>query len=530
MEKTSNELHLNPPQLDWWLGRANTNVLLWGRGTGKTEGPVAMFTLDNVLSMPRSNGAMIGSTYEQLLTRTLPPVIAGWEKMGYREGEHFFVKKFAPERWKWDKAFKCPLKAEHYIQWYNGSGIYLVSQDRKGTSNGLSLDWFSADEAKLLNKDQINEETIPAMRGNADFFGKLFQHHSTLYASDKPKGQSGRWLFDYLKNADYDVMRAILYMSAQSEKMKAGKQERAFRELSIALNALRKKATFCSVASTLDNIDTLGLDVIENLAKSLPDIDFMYSVLNLHTDMVENSFYALLDDSKHTYDAVEYGYVDTLQFEREMKKDCRWDKDVNPDEALDIAMDYNAAINSMVVGQPGSWGGEYKIVNAIYVLHPQRLKDAVIKFTDYYKHHRTKKVRYWFDHTAVGTTASTDVCFADEVTGILKAQGWRVEKMYIGQAASHRARHFLFEQTFREDAGKLKLRINRGNGMQLIDALQNARIKQTTLGVGKDKTDEKNARIAQDTTTHLTDALDTLWWGLNMSNLSAKHNPVRTVM
>jgi hypothetical protein len=56
---------------------------------------------------------------------------------GYKEGIH--GQKFALKL-RWEKTCK-PFEAQYYIQFYNGSGIYLISQDGTGSSNGLSTDW-----------------------------------------------------------------------------------------------------------------------------------------------------------------------------------------------------------------------------------------------------------------------------------------------------------------------------------------------------------------------------------------------------
>jgi len=215
MEK--NKLHLNIPQLFFHLLWCQINVLIWGRGTGKTEGPQALFTLLNIFEMPRSNGAIIGMSYDQLLTRTLPPLIAGWERYGYIEGIHFWVKKFAPENFRVPKAYRYPRDPVHYIQWYNGSGIYLISQDRAGLSNSLSFDWLAGDEARLLDYQRLMQDTIPALRGNAAHFGHLFNHHSILFTSDMPRTTTSRWLLEYQKQMDSRRIELMLSIRLELE-------------------------------------------------------------------------------------------------------------------------------------------------------------------------------------------------------------------------------------------------------------------------------------------------------------------------
>jgi hypothetical protein len=194
------KLHYNKPQLLVHLIMAQIIVCIWGRRTGKTEGPMADFTLNNIFSMPRSNGFLSGTTYEQLLTRTLPPLIAAWERRGYYENVHFWVRKFPPADLKVPKAYRSPLKPDHYIQWYNGSGIYLVSQDRPGTINGVATQWGAADEAKFQNYDKLREEALlcralrpPELLPERDVLLRHAEHQQRHLAARlrRPDGQRG---------------------------------------------------------------------------------------------------------------------------------------------------------------------------------------------------------------------------------------------------------------------------------------------------------------------------------------------------
>ena len=146
------KIHFNKPQIRSMSIKAHEEYAVWGRGTGKSEGLIAPRTLHNIFTMPRSNGVYVASTFQQLLTRTLPGVLAGWNRMGYKEGVHFTINKPFSKGFNVPKSYAHPLSHQHYIHWFNGSGIYMVSQDRVGSSNGLSLDWIIGDEAKLLNK------------------------------------------------------------------------------------------------------------------------------------------------------------------------------------------------------------------------------------------------------------------------------------------------------------------------------------------------------------------------------------------
>lgn len=522
MSDNPKQIHYNIPQLRTRLVSAQENYLIWGRGTGKSTGALAPFSLRNILAMPRSNGTLLGATYEQILIRTLPPLLAGWEMEGYKEGIHFFVGKFAPKKWNWEKAYVSPLKAQYYIQFYNGSGIYLISQDRAGSSNGLSTDWLMGDEAKLLKKDRLDEETLPTLRGNNLYFGNLYNHLSQMFTTDMPKNPSGQWILDKEQLVDREhidrIMKVAMYAEELKYKLLTEKQptviakiEREIAKIENTLNEARKGTVYVDYASTLDNVDVLGLSSIKNLKRNLSDLDFRTSVLNMRITQADTKFYAHFDDEYHTYTAPNYSHIDTLNLDyRNIKKDCRWDSDLNLYKELDISLDYNAKINSLVCGQEDS-PSLYKILSSFFVKHPDRVKELIVNFCDYYAYHKRKVVNYYYDHTAVATNAIADISVSDVVVDTFVQLGWTVNRIYIGQASSHNSRFIFFGSLFKEDNGNLpRIQINSTNADSYIVSLNNAGIRKDKGEIRKDKRPELNANIAQEKTTHLSEAGDCL--------------------
>jgi hypothetical protein len=86
----------NNPQKRAILSLCKEEYGVWGRGTGKTQGPIAHRSIFAANSMPRGATGIVGTTYMQLLDKTLPPLIKSWEKFGYKHGIHFWVRKFPP--------------------------------------------------------------------------------------------------------------------------------------------------------------------------------------------------------------------------------------------------------------------------------------------------------------------------------------------------------------------------------------------------------------------------------------------------
>lgn len=525
MSNEPTKIHYNQPQLRTRLLGAQENYLIWGRGTGKSTGALAPFSLRNILAMPRSNGTLLGATYEQILIRTLPPLIAGWKKEGFKKDVHFFVGKTPPRKWKWDKAFVTPLKNQYYIQFYNGSGIYLISQDRAGSSNGLSTDWLMGDEAKLLKKDRLDEETLPTLRGNNIYFGNLYNHLSMMFTTDMPKNPSGQWILDKEQLVDREHLDRIIKVAMYAEELRyklltekqptiIKKIEKELAKIDSTLNEARKGTVNVDYASTLDNIDVLGSKSIRNLRRNLSDLDYRTSVLNMRITQADTKFYVNFDDEYHTYTAPNYTHIDNLNLDyRNIEKDCRWDAELDKNKELDIALDYNAGINSLVCGQEENLS-LYRILSSFYVKYPDQLKHVVQKWCNYYKYHKYKKVNYYYDHTAIGRNPINDLDFKDVVIQTLEDNGWVVEGIDVGQASSHESRYIFFTTLFKEDNASLpRVVIHSINAEDYVVSLNNAGTRTDKGGINKDKRPELNKNIPQEKTTHLSDAGDTLLFG-----------------
>lgn len=521
----------NPKQIDFLQKMCHTNVLRWGRATGKTEGPVADFSLYNIQTMPKSVGFLAGVSYESILTKIIPGVKKGWANWGYNEGEHYFIRKFAPAKWNWQKPFRSPEKSDYFIHWYNGAGILLLSLDR-AINNGTSTDWASFDEARFFKKDKVDEITL-TVRDNITKFGKMWNHRSILYTTDMPRTSAASWLFDFDEQMDSKRIETIykanlhlnnLVIKYQESESNPNLQEQIHKEIQKYerfLNELRRDATYVSDASTLENINILGLDVLKDFKKNLSDLNFRTSVLNKRMIAVENGFYSAFDPEKHGYYASNFSYIDSLELNySQPQKDSRWDNDVRKDHALIIAMDYNSAIYSMVVGQ--EIGKELKILNSLYVLD-STIEAIVEKFCSYYSTQVRKEVVFCYDASAIKGNREKEtspISLADEVIKQFKKRNWIVTRKYINRIPSYRSRYLLNKMLFNNDPRLSKFSYNRNNCEELEIALQNVATKQGKEGFEKDKSSEKDINVKPQHSVHLTDAFDTLVWATQRNKIT----------
>ena len=120
-------MRLNRPQLLFGIKNPDTSANVWSRATGKSF-EIGCLIDKIVQTMPRSAWVIQGTTFKQLLSRTLPSTISALEKMGYKKDYHFFVGRKAPKSWKinsyWEEPYEAPLKFENFIHFYTGTGFH----------------------------------------------------------------------------------------------------------------------------------------------------------------------------------------------------------------------------------------------------------------------------------------------------------------------------------------------------------------------------------------------------------------------
>jgi hypothetical protein len=518
------KIHYNIPQLEYSLVRPQMGVCIWGRGTGKTEGPGAEYTARNAIDMPGSLGGIVSITYDKLLNMIIPALKIGWERMGYRENVHYWIRKAPPESLNIPKAYRQPDTNQHLIKWWNGSAMLLISIDRLHIANGASLAYLYADEVKFFPREKF-KEVLLTLRGQAHLYGDQSCCESMLLTTDQPRPEMpGDWIFELEKDSDDEtvaVLLAIQYELSQiSEQLNQTKNKKTIRSLEIQIdrylddmNELRKGLTYVSRASTLDNVHALGINVIENYKKTLNAYEFALSVLNKKPDKAENCFYHLLSDERHGYYAPNIDFIDGLD-NRVREKDCRWDGDMRYELPLEIGCDYNRAINWVTIGQEKQ--DSFDIINSMYVLKPKKIKDLAAKFDRYYasKKKINNTVIIHYDHTAIGESAKDDISFADEWINTLTAAGWNVIPNYFGQASGHRSRYNLWEAILSGDQRAKRFRINLANNIDLMISLRGTLTKKDKKGdFSKDKSSEEKKTIPPEHATHGGEALDGLIWG-----------------
>lgn len=522
--------HFNKPQMRSMLVGANEEYAVWGRGTGKSEGLIAPRSFRNVEVMPRGHGGFVGATYLQLLERTLPPVIKGWEQMGMVRGRDFWIRERPPKKFNVPQPIVGPVTSDHCIFFKNGAVASMISQDRPGSANGKTLHWIIGDEAKFLNKPKLDTELLPTNRGDDRYFGGIPEFHSLLFCTDMPTTKSAMWILDQEKRMieqtrklGRDRIQALMSIRATIfelyDKLLKYPKKRTDILVTIARrqaewDAIRANTIYFSEASTLDNVHGFGIKNIAKMRAQLPPFIFRTAILNQRPTLSETAFYPDLGDH-HFTDAYDYGFIDSFDFGKGQFSDSRKDADVDKWAPLDIGGDYGSSVNPILIGQPN--GRKYRVLNELYVRYPQKVKDVAKLFCSYYKHHPTKRVRYFYDHTTVFTNASMEMSFADDFADVLRTEGWEVDMIYLGQTLSPMQRYEMWGRCLTGgDERMFDVSFNRNNCQFVRTSMEQTDIRQTGRGFEKDKSDEKKLELDQRKTTHFSDGVDTLLVGAHI--------------
>ena len=525
MSKNDKSVYFNTPQRLTQLIGANTTVIVAGRRTGKTDSIASPFVLRNMQRMPGSTGGIVVPTFKHGLTNTLPGLFAAWKRWGFINGIHYVVGRRPPKSFA--KPIIEPSDYEHVISFYNGSCAIIISQDRPGSSNSLTLSWILVDEAKFVDYERLKDETLPANGGIKSHFGHHSCNHSMMILSDMPQTQKGSWFLHYEDKMDkeliatiegtvYEIWRTKERIRALNAKGVAVPPylKSYLRRLDTNLNKMRSVAVYYKEYSSIENLQLLGENYIKQMKRDLTPKTFQTSILCQRIGIAKDGFYSSMKES-HKYNASDFGYLDSLGYDfNPSLLDCRADADVNPHAPICIGMDYNANINWIVVGQPN--GRRLNIIKSFYVKFERKIPALIEEFCRYYANHQNKTVVYYYDTTALGANyAVNEQDFHWVVCHEFERHGWQVEDVYLGNPMRHDEKYLLINQGF---AGKQRLMpfFNRQNNDDLILAVQSAGVTRGRNGFRKDKGGEKLAETEEDLLQHRTDgtdAFDTLYIG-----------------
>lgn len=515
---------------------ANNEYYVCARGTGKSEGLDARFIIRNVWSMPGSMGALISPTYAKAWANTLPAICHALGAWGYQEGVHYVVGRKAPDNMGFKLPKRKPLSDAwgNCIHFWNGTILVVLSFSQGMSANSMSLDWVLGPEAKFLSYEKIKSEVVPANRGNRQYFDYSPWHHSVMYTTDMPTTKGGRWILEKEKEMDAkhinfirNIYRDLVRRKSKPEEERTDYDRSVIRELTRDLSLARKYqrpkiqkkgktreyTVMFGMYDVFDNMEVLGKDFIWQMYRDSPALVWRTAFCNEMLVRVENGFYSSLHDG-HFYLPPDPGNMHAgMQL-----AGCMKDGDLDFSAPLHIAFDANAAISSCAIGQPDFERNRMKTINSFFVKTPMKLTELCDKVCEYYKYKMNKSITFYYDQTFVWTTATMKLSYADTIIKAFKSHGWRVTDVYIGLQPTHEFRHQEINKSLNGQAHLYPV-FNDYNNEVLRLALEQAGVKTGKNGFEKDKTPESLPDTPEhpaEYATHITDAFDTLWVGMNL--------------
>lgn len=518
------ELRFNKPQLRFIVAILRHATSNWARGTGKSS-IIAWLIIMIVRLMPRSSWAIVGRTYSQMLTRTLPSTVAALARLGYEQNVHYYIGRRPPISSLWLTPYEAPLKYDYYISFPNGTGFHLISQDGGGgNSRGLNLDGVITDEALLIDKGKLDADTLPANRGNRDHFKHVPFHHGVFHFTSMPLADEAQWLLDH---GDYYKELGLDYVTLGNEladlqelfidcrdpeerkamwpQIKALMQERSF-------TVDPKTGRLYSEANAFDNIENLGLKYLEEQRDTLPDFVFGIELLGRRATRSGAGFYPALRVTHHSYRASADARLEEFNYDfhriATAASGCVLDADCDPHLPLRMAVDWGARISVLSVAQQHP--REYRFLKDFFVLHPKLIRDLAQLVTDYYANHLTRRIDF-IEDAEWGNAIKPDSTqtYNDQFVDLLTTAGWRVNRVSLGRAPSHSARYQIATELLSEkDHGLPIIRFNREKCADLLLAMSMAPVRIDKGVIQKDKRSEARKTGKLQHATHFTDTFD----------------------
>lgn len=582
------KIYMHRGQLDVYNFGARHTKLRCARGWGKTS-YLGFYNLKCIFGMPRQTGLFLGASAKQLFTRTMPNMLKVFNQLGFQEGV-FFFRGQAPAKLRWETPLAKPRVWENIIHMQNGAVILAASMAVKGSVNGVNAAWMCGDETKYLPWSRVKEEAYPTLRG--DFMPasarKVEQKQwgygtdpkinnfycSTCFVSDAGLTQRQcEWEKEELYETKdinqqiAEMLAELKYLEKTNPKMavKLAKNDVFLRKLHL----LRSQSETFWNFSSIENASMLGGEAwIRQMKRELPDLMFRIQILGQRKGAAKDGFYSNFDISVHGYQADDLLTTDlvmdkfvtkkrgraldiqnwptdyemeSVDFDKAQKAafDCSLDVDVDYTEPLRIAIDCNANINCMVIGQTRMFEGRESllILKSMFVQNERKLRAICRDFTEYFKPHLRKNGDLIFYFTATikqgGSTAyavegAIESRFDRVVVQELSNLGWHVHDVDMGGAMFRQDKYMLINDILSfQTLPALRINNEAGRNDFLITAIENAGLIPGTFK--KDKSREKLKSTDEDslggdprTRTDITDALDDLIIGVKFHGMGHK--------
>ena len=503
-----------------------------GRASAKTTQFQAMRIQQAVTECPGAPFVWVCDTYSNLHKNVIPSVLEGLRFLGWEMDVEFVIDRQPPVEWQ-RQMYNVIDKYKQVMTFWNGFTFTFVSLDRPSIGAGRSYVGLFGDEVKYWPEAKFTN-IRKAVRGYRARYGDSPWYRSLSLTSDMPNpNHTGEytWVMKLVKLMDKEKIKLLLqtgqalnecrreYAKAlHTDNQRAIElTERNMRRWEDRWTDLRRGTTLFMVASTLINADVLGEEFFqEEIDAGLEGIDTnLFSIPQKLT--ADQKFYTTLSARDFYQDGTRNDVIERHEYGWE--QDCTVLRYLDTNRPIDGGMD-DGNMKSMAFGQQR--GREYRVLKEIYTLPPENERQLADKFLEYFKPHRHKLLRLYYDramnnYKKIGTSMMQRIKKAIEVRADGTRSGWRVQLMSLGQGDIYSNNEYnFFSALFGRQLQKqlFILLIDAQNCPNLKAEMENAPIKVVEdkrtgrKDIRKEKKSERLPahRLPQES-TNLTDAL-----------------------
>ena len=527
--------------------------LYWiaGRASAKTVQVLAERVQEVAHDCPGAPFAWVADTYSDLHKNVIPSLIDGLTLLGWMPGTHYVINQEPPREWK-QRMYNVCTDWKNTMVFYTGFNFTFISLDRAAIGAGRSYVGVFGDEVKYFPEEKFTN-LLKAVRGFRVKYGDSVWYRSRTLTTDMPNpNHLGEydWILKLAKQNDKqkillalragfvynDTKREYVARLQRYEQLKADGRTNpelrpqvaeAERLMQLARRTMerweqrwiktRRGVSFFFISSSYVNVDILGEDwfndefaeglegAATNILSVIPKLE---AAQMFYPNLTMKNFYAdgFLND---VIDRHAFGW----------EQDCTVLRYLDPGRPIEAGMDAGNML-SMVFGQ--QTGHVMRILKELYTLPPQSVRDLADKFLLYFKPHRRKLLKLYYDRSMnnykrTGADMASQIKKAIETDSEGRRTGWTVQLMSLGQGNIGSNLEYRFFQELLPghlEARLYRLLIDQHNCPNLKSEMEVTRTKakvedrtNTTLIV-KEKTGDKlpTHRLPKES-TNLTDAL-----------------------
>ncbi|WP_296261789.1 hypothetical protein [uncultured Phocaeicola sp.] len=527
--------------------------LYWiaGRASAKTVQVLAERVQEVAHDCPGAPFAWVADTYSDLHKNVIPSLIDGLSLLGWIPDVHFVINKEPPREWK-QRMYNVCTDWRNTMVFYTGFNFTFISLDRAAIGAGRSYVGVFGDEVKYFPEEKFTN-LLKAVRGFRVKYGDSVWYRSRTLTTDMPNpNHLGEydWILKLARQNDKqrillalragfvynDTKREYLSRLQEYNSLKADARidpavrpalADAERQMMLARRTMerwerrwvktRRGVSFFFISSSYVNVDILGEDWFnDEFAEGLEGA--ACNILSVIPKLeASQMFYCNLSMKNFYADGFLNEVIEQHPFGWE--QDCTVLRYLDPGRPLEAGMDAGNML-SMVFGQQA--GRVMRILKELYTLPPQNVRDLADKFLAYFKPHRRKLLKLYYDRSMnnykrVSTDMASQIKKAIETDAEGRRTGWTVQLMSLGQGniSSNLEYRFFMDLLPGNLARQLyTLLIDRHNCPNLKSEMEVTRTKakvnerDNTTQIVKEKTGDKLPvhRLPRES-TNLTDAL-----------------------